>query len=130
MVHLVDPVSEGCGQSVQKRDCCDHVVAGPGEVGARWPITVYVGSDIPSLSSGIGDVDHYGPLCFECGQLDLNGYSLADEFTSLICCSVPNVCLSSMSSRLLPLLIGFQPVRRVPYVRLWYGGPQQDHQDG
>jgi hypothetical protein len=66
-VHLVHLVGGGCGQSVQERDRCSHVLAGPGEGRILRPLAVDGGGDIPSLSSGVGEVDHYDSFCLERG---------------------------------------------------------------
>jgi hypothetical protein len=112
VVHLVRSTSRGCGQSVQECSRRSHVLVGPGEGKALRPLAVNGGGNVPSLSSGIGEVNHYGPLCLEHGlvvvqfdQLSLNGHSLTDEFTSLLCSPALSGGLSSVGSRLLLLLI-------------------------
>jgi hypothetical protein len=67
MVHLVHPIGGGCGQGVQKRSHDGQGLAGPSEGGA-WRLLMVCGSnDVPGLSSGVCEVDHYSPLYLECG---------------------------------------------------------------
>jgi hypothetical protein len=67
VVHLVHPVDGVCGQSVQERDHCGHVLAGPDDGGIQRPLAADGGGEVPSLISGIGEVNHYGPLYLERG---------------------------------------------------------------
>jgi hypothetical protein len=67
VVHIVLPIGRGCGQGVQEHGHSDHVMAGPGEGRARSPLVVDGGSDIPGLSSSVGEVNHYVMLCLKHG---------------------------------------------------------------
>jgi hypothetical protein len=56
------------------------------------PVTVDDGCDVPSLSSSVGEVDHFGLLCLEHGlavvqfsQLGFNGCSFSSKFAP--CCA-------------------------------------------
>jgi hypothetical protein len=66
-VHLVHLINRGCGQCVQKRGRCGHVLAGYSEGGARQSLAVYGSDDIPGPSLGIGEVDCYALLYLEHG---------------------------------------------------------------
>jgi hypothetical protein len=66
-VHLVHPIHGRCLQSVQKHNRCSHVLASPGEGRTLHPLVVDGGSNVPSPSPGGGEVNHYGPLCLQCG---------------------------------------------------------------
>jgi hypothetical protein len=88
-------------------------------------IVVDGGGEAPSTSPSAGEVDRYGPLCLEHGlamvysyQLGLDGRLLASEFTPPLCGPALDVCLSSMSSCLLLLLIGLLSLREEASVRL------------
>jgi hypothetical protein len=81
LIHLVHPISEGCRKSVQKHDHCGHVLVGPSQGRVLSP------THPPPLTA-----DYHVLLCLErglavvqFGQLGLNGCSLTDKFTSLLC---------------------------------------------
>jgi hypothetical protein len=124
-VYYVHPVSEGCKQSVLKRGRCAHILASPGKGGLWWTLTVDGGSDIPSLSPGIGEVNYYASLYLESGvavvlfsQLGLNGHLLAGDFASLLQSPALSVDPPSAGSCLLHLLIGLLLLRKDPNVWL------------
>jgi hypothetical protein len=62
MVHLIDPIGGGHGQSVQEHHGHDHVLAGPGKGWTQHPFMVDGEGDGPSQSSSFGEVDGGGSL--------------------------------------------------------------------
>jgi hypothetical protein len=107
-----------------------HILARLGKARSLHPIEVDDGSDVPSPSSGGGEVNCYAPLYLECrlavvqfDELGLDGRSLIDKLASPLCSPTLDVDLSSMRSCLLLLLVGLLLLRREPRVWLRYESP-------
>jgi hypothetical protein len=66
MVHLMDPIGGGRGQSVQERYSCSHVLAGMDKGWTRHPFVVDGGGDGLGPSLGLGEVDGGSSFCSQC----------------------------------------------------------------